>query len=156
MHSTLVQTPFNIYVNKNYTNESSKSSNKCECSKSRSKELQFTDLYNSRRSDGTPCGQKSSKHHGHDDKCPIIIAEWHCQWGNTSNPYLTFLIKIIFQKIILPSAINVTTRALTPGKSVNIPDRILPIVLQMPTIEMRKDALSSETPLSMASFGRNV
>ena len=51
---------------------------------------------------------------------------------------------------------KVTTMALTPGKSVNIPERILPIVLQMPTMEMRKAAFTSETPLSMASFGRKT
>ena len=51
---------------------------------------------------------------------------------------------------------NVTTRALTLGRVVSIPDNILQVVLQIPTIEMRKAALTSEIPFSMARLGRKI
>ena len=58
--------------------------------------------------------------------------------------------------VILPRAMKVTTRALTPGRSVSIPERILQIVLQMPTMEMRKEALTLEMPWDLARLGRNM
>ena len=45
---------------------------------------------------------------------------------------------------------NVTTRALTPRRSVSIPERILQIVLQIPTMEMRKEAFTLEMPREVA------
>jgi hypothetical protein len=51
---------------------------------------------------------------------------------------------------------NVTTRALTLGRVVSIPDNILQVVLQIPTIEMRKAALTSEIPFPMARLGRKI
>jgi hypothetical protein len=51
---------------------------------------------------------------------------------------------------------NVTTRALTPGRLVSIPDNILQVVLQIPTIEMRKAALTSEIPFPVARLGRKI
>jgi hypothetical protein len=55
-----------------------------------------------------------------------------------------------------PSVMNVTTRALTLGRVVSIPDNILQVVLQIPTIEMRKAALTSEIPFPWARLGRKI
>ena len=70
--------------------------------------------------------------------------------------YLKFPFSLPMRLLISPSAMNVTTRALTPGRSVNIPERILQMVLQMPTMEIRKLALTWEMPLEVARLGRNM
>ena len=50
----------------------------------------------------------------------------------------------------------VTTRALTQGRSVTNPETIRPRVLQIPTIEMRKDASTLEIPFDSANAGINM
>ena len=49
-----------------------------------------------------------------------------------------------------------TIRAFTHGRSVSIPDNILQMVLHMPTIDMRKEAFTSEIPRSTARPGRKT
>ena len=56
----------------------------------------------------------------------------------------------------LPSAMKVTTRALTPGRSVSQPERIRQIVFEIPTIEIRKAAFTVSIPLEVARDGRNM
>jgi len=55
-----------------------------------------------------------------------------------------------------PRAMNVTTRAFTPGRSVRIPDNILQSVLQIPTIEIRKEAFTADIPFDWAKSGRKT
>jgi len=55
-----------------------------------------------------------------------------------------------------PRAIVVTTRAFTPGRSVKNPEMIRPRVLQIPTIERRKEASIGLTPLFIAKEGMNM
>ena len=68
--------------------------------------------------------------------------------------YNDFVLKYHEHAIILPRAMNVSTRALTPGRSVSIPERILQVVL--PTMEMREEAFTLEIPREVARLGRNM
>ena len=53
-------------------------------------------------------------------------------------------------------AIMVTTKGLMQGMSVIHPEATLPMVLVIPTMEIRKAALSEEKPMLSAIYKKNV
>ena len=141
------------------TYEGSKASDKCESSKAGSEQVEAAHLDYGGGGDGAPGGEEGAEHDADDDEAPVGSTVGHRQGSHAANTCTTLSdVKNYFfsPSYFLPSATKVTTRALTPGRSVSQPDRIRQMVLEMPTMEMRKEALTSVMPLEVAREGRNM